>query len=341
MNKNTPTQMLPRRDFLGLSIAGATGLCLAGLAGKSRAAEATLSAPALPDQPASGSLRLCLFTDAHLPGPHTHEHDRGGTISNTELHYQERIRRAFDMANTFKPAVYLFGGDNIFAVDQGNSQENATAQFDSWKAVVQEKVSVPHHSVIGNHDIWHGPTPKALAMEAYGMPHRYYTWKMGGWKFIMLDVFGGDGKIDKGSEQSDWLIAELEKSEDKEPVCVVTHAPLAGMTTHILGSGGAGGKGFDHRVFFYKYPQVRLALSGHQHMVDCCRLDRVTYICGGAVSGGWWEGDYQHFGPVFLIFDLKPDGTFDHQEIYYEHDHPGPQHEKVFPPEQHKDLYNT
>ena len=75
-------------------------------------------------------------------------------------------------------------------------------------------------------------------------------------------------------------------------------------------------------------------------MVDCCRLDRVTYICGGAVSGGWWEGDYQHFSPVFLIFDLKPDGTFDHQEIYWEHDNPGPYNEKVFPVAQHKDLYN-
>ena len=111
------------------------------------------------------------------------------------------------------------------------------------------------------------------------------------------------------------------------------------MTAQHVG-GGVGGKGFDYRVFFYKHPQVRLALSGHQHMVDCCRLDRVTYICGGAVSGGWWEGDYQHFGPVFLIFDLKPDGTFDHQEIYWEHDNPGPYHEKVLPIAQHKDLYN-
>ena len=67
--------------------------------------------------------------------------------------------------------------------------------------MVKEKVAVPHYSVIGNHDIWSGPTPKAMAIEAYGMPHRYYAWKMGGWKFIMLDVFGGDGKIDANSEQ--------------------------------------------------------------------------------------------------------------------------------------------
>jgi len=330
---------LPRRKFLGRSLVGAAGLCLAGMAGEGRAAEATLSAPALPEQPAQGAFRICFFTDAHLPGPHTHEHDRGGSISNAELHYQERIRRAFDKANAFKPAAYVFGGDNVFAVD-GATEASATAQFASWTTVVKEKVSVPHYSIIGNHDIMGGPTPKAMAIEAYGMPHRYYAFKMGGWKFIMLDVFGGDGKLDVNSEQSNWLIGELGKTEDKEPVCVVTHAPLAGMTAQHVG-GAVGGVGFDYRAFFYKHPQVRLALSGHQHMVDCCRLDRVTYICGGAVSGGWWEGDYQHFGPVFLIFDLKPDGTFDHQEIFWEHDHPGPYHEKVFPVEKHKDLYNT
>ena len=332
-SKESNAMKTTRRQFIAASAVALPGL----LSHRASAAEATLSAPALPARPARGAFRLCFFTDSHLPGPHTHEHDRGGSISNDVLHYQDRIRRAFDKANAFKPAAHVFGGDNVFAVDQGNSEENAKAQFESWTTLVKEKVSVPHHSVIGNHDIWHGPTPKAMAVEAYGMPHRYYAWKMGGWKFIMLEVFGGDGKIGPNSEQGQWLIRELEKPEDKEPVCVVTHAPFAGMTSQHVG--GAVGQ-IDYRVFFYKYPQVRLALSGHQHMVDCCRLDRVTYICGGAVCGGWWEGHYQHFSPVFLVLDLKPDGTFDHQEIYWEHDHPGPYNEKVFPIAQHKDLYN-
>lgn len=326
---------IARRKFLTASLSGATGL---GLLGDGKAEPATVSVPNLPAGP-TGALRICFFTDAHLPGPHTHEQDRGGSISNERLRYQERVRRAFDKANAFKPAAYIFGGDNVFAVDQGNSEENAKAQFESWKTVVKEKVAVPHYSVIGNHDIWHGPTPKAMAMEAYGMAQPYYSWKMGGWKFIMLDVFGDGGSLAETSEQGKWLIAELSKPEDKEPVCIVTHAPLAGMTAQHVG-GSVGWSGFDYRVFFYKHPQVRLALSGHNHMVDCCRLDRVTYICGGAVCGGWWEGDYEHFGPVFVVLDLKPDGFFDHQEIFWEKDQPGPYNEKVFPVERHKDLYN-
>jgi hypothetical protein len=97
---------ISRRDVLRRSIAGAPGLCLAGVAGKSSAAEATISAPTLPDPPARDPLRICFFTDSHQPGPHTHEHDRGGSISNEHLHYQDRVRRAFDKANAFNPAAY-------------------------------------------------------------------------------------------------------------------------------------------------------------------------------------------------------------------------------------------
>jgi hypothetical protein len=40
------------------------------------------------------------------------------------------------------------------------------------------------------------------------------------------------------------------------------------------------------------------------------------------------------------VLDLKPDGSFDHQEIFWEKDQPGPYNEQVFPVERHKDLYN-
>ena len=36
----------------------------------------------------------------------------------------------------------------------------------------------------------------------------------------------------------------------------------------------------------------------------------VSYVCNGAVSGGWWGGNYQEFGPGYTIIDLFADGTF-------------------------------
>lgn len=315
---------MPRRRFLGVSCAGVAGLCLAG---EAAAAPATVSAPALPSPSAKKGLRICFFTDAHLP-----------SVAQSTVNQQKRIRRAFDLANAFKPQAYVFGGDNVFNVDKdGVSEADAKAQFDSWKAAVKEKVSVPHHSVIGNHDIWgQGDNQKALAIATFGMPSPYYSWKMGGWKFIMLDVYGKSGGMREKTKQGDWLEAELAKDDDT-PTCIVTHSPMMGLTARILGGGGCDDR--DWRKFFYRFPQVRLALSGHQHMVDCCRLDRVTYICGGAVSASWWNGDYEHFAPAFLILDLKPDGTFDHQEVYWERDSKAIP-KKAGPPDPHKDLYN-
>jgi hypothetical protein len=53
-------------------------------------------------------------------------------------------------------------------------------------------------------------------------------------------------------------------------------------------------------------------------MLDRCEIDRVTYICGGAVCGGWWEGEYEHVPPAFIIADLEPSGAVSHQAVLWE-----------------------
>lgn len=65
----------PNSLLLGLSIVGVASLGMTGMAGKAVAADATLSTPSLPEQPAKDTLRICFFTDSHLPGPRTHEHN--------------------------------------------------------------------------------------------------------------------------------------------------------------------------------------------------------------------------------------------------------------------------
>lgn len=291
-----------RRKFLGSTATGLTAM-LAGAG----------NAPAAPA--ASAGLRVCFFTDSHLPWGNTL-----ARLTNDKFHHQERIRVAFDKANALKPDAYVFGGDNVFAVDQandgGDKEDNARGQFENWAKVVAEKVKVPHHSVIGNHDIWRacpaGGDPKGLAIKYFGMPKRYFSWQMKGWKFVMLDVFGIKGKpVDP--EQWQWLKNEL---ACKEPVCIVSHAPIFGPSIQLVGGGVADPKAL--RELFLTCPNVKLALSGHNHIVDTCAIDGVTYLCGGAVSAGWWEKDYEHFPPAFVILDLKPDGSFVHKTVYWE-----------------------
>ena len=270
---------------------------------------------AAPATGAADTLRICFFTDSHLPWGNTL-----ARLTNDKFHHQERIRVAFDMANAMGPDAYVFGGDNVFAVDQsgdgGDKEDNARGQFENWAKVVAEKVKVPNHSVIGNHDIWHacpaGSDPKGLALKYFGMPNRYYRWQMKGWKFVMLDVFGINGKpVDAG--QWDWLKQEL---DCRDPVCIVSHAPIFGPSIQLVGGGVAAPRAL--RELFLSRPNVKLALSGHNHIVDSCAIDNVTYLCGGAVSAGWWEKDYEHFPPAFLFLNLHPDGTFTHKTVYWE-----------------------
>jgi len=286
-----------RNLFLGTASAALAATPLAGLSAAKRR-----------------NLRVCFFTDAHLPGPATHETG----MPAAKFMHQKRVRAAFDRANRFRPDLFVFGGDNVFAVDQGNDEANATSQFTSWKNVVAEKVKVTAVTVIGNHDIWYpkegNPKDrKAMAVEAFRMPNRFYAQSVKGWRFILLDVFHSDGsKLDV--EQMAWLESELRKVN--EPVCVVTHAPILSITTQL--EGGAIGGTKKLRDLFRATPEVRLALSGHQHMLDCCEMDQVTYLCGGAVSGAWWGGDYNGFAPAFCILDLFSDGSVSSQTVLWE-----------------------
>jgi 3',5'-cyclic AMP phosphodiesterase CpdA len=262
--------------------------------------------------PKSG--RICFFTDAHVPAPAPGD----ANPENTTRHWA-RVRKAFDKANSYRPNLFVFGGDNVMAVDQGQTEEHGRAMFDNWATIVKEKVKAPHVSVIGNHDICYlkgveMTDRKALAKQSFQMPNRYYHREAAGWNFMLLDIFipGAGTGIDK--EQFDWLDAELGKTN--RPVCLVSHAPFFGPSCQLDGDPVGGKK--ELRKLFQKHENVRLALSGHQHWLDKCELDRVSYLCGGAVSGAWWGGEYEGFPPAFLILDLNADGTFRSETVFWE-----------------------
>lgn len=260
------------------------------------------------------SFRICFFTDSHVPMPKEGDSDPAKTLQCTA-----RLKTAFKKANSFKPQLFVFGGDNIMAVDQGNSEAHADAQFSNWSAAVKESVKVPHVSVIGNHDIWSpsGEKPKdakAKAVKAFSMPHRYHRHDQGGWTFFLLDVFHVDQPSGLDKEQFDWLESELKKTAN--PACLVSHSPFFGPSLQLDGDPLKGK--MELRKLLLKNPQVKLGLGGHQHWLDRCELDNAIYLTGGAVSGAWWGGAYQEFDPAFLIIDLSPKGEVKVQTIFWE-----------------------
>ncbi|MDB5023833.1 MAG: metallophosphoesterase [Mucilaginibacter sp.] len=68
---------------------------------------------------------------------------------------------------------------------------------------------------------------------------------------------------------------------------------------------------------FNRHSNVRLCLSGHIHLWDKVVYNKLTYICGGAVSGAWWEGNKRETAPGYGLIDLYADGTFEENYINY------------------------
>lgn len=263
------------------------------------------------------TFRVVFFTDIHLPASGKNE----------------RAVRCLDRALTEKPDLILFGGDQVMDVDLDSltyPEAEADAQYENFKRVVMARLRGHEVApVLGNHDLWHNTKEKALA--AYGMPHRYYRKDLGGWRFLMLDTFHEDRTCRIDDEQLGWLKSEIEST--RSPVLVVSHAPIFTITSFTEDSAPNKKGGFDIperwqianlqavRDLFYTHPNVRLALSGHMHQVDACRFDQVDYICGGAVCGGWWGGEYHRFPPAYLVFDLDSEGGFTHRVVFWEKEH--------------------
>jgi Icc protein len=296
-----------------------SGLAGAGLCGPS----ATLAGA----EPASArkSLRVAFLTDSHLPG------------SPAE---NQRISKMLDrvLGQRDKPDLIVFGGDNVMAVDGDETKstsESAQAQFDNWVDKVINRLPCPSVSVIGNHDIFwsedkatKSADPKARALKAYRMPNRYYSHDAGGWKFLLLDTFHAEGCL-IDAEQLQWLEREL--ASGSGPVVLVSHAPILTVTgfleskversggRYVLPSGWMVSEVEKLKELFLRHPRIKLALSGHMHQVDRVDYQGIAYICGGAVSGNWWDaGKYIGFGPAYVMVDLFADGTFHHEVIFWE-----------------------
>ncbi|MDZ4859935.1 MAG: metallophosphoesterase, partial [Candidatus Hydrogenedentes bacterium] len=222
------------------------------------------------------------------------------------------------------PEFLIFGGDNVMSVDSDAGRDRATLQLDLWRSVLRSECSLPYACCIGNHDVL-GNDPvagKQWAVDAYALPGRCYTLNRGGWQFIFLDsTYPQDdsyiARLDDG--QFEWLAAILQQTAADTPVCVVSHIPIVSASAYLCIEErptrdwqipGSWVHLDSHRIkdLFKQYPNVRVCLSGHMHMVDTIDYLGVKYACNGAVSGNWWKGAYHEFHPSYALVDLYEDG---------------------------------
>ncbi|MGV3619156.1 MAG: metallophosphoesterase family protein [Fimbriimonas sp.] len=252
----------------------------------------------------------------------------------------EGMAMAFRHAQRDKPDLILTGGDMI--MDALNTEKAAIQQqWDIFNRVLKENLKTPIRHCIGNHDVfgWEAPEKyaseakygKVWAMEQFGLTKPYYSFDQGGWHFIVLDSIydmkgGYSGRLDDA--QFEWLQGDLKATPAKTPVLVVSHIPIVGACAYFDGPNEKTGTwvvpaALMHsdarriKDLFLKHPNVKVCLSGHEHLRDDVLYNGVHYICDGAVCAKWWGGDYQECTYGYGRLDLYDDGTFDHRYVTY------------------------
>lgn len=296
--------MTSRRDFLISSAATGIGLTL----------PIRFSSNSAPKR----SLRIAHLTDIHVQPE--------GAAPKGMARALESVHNLSD-----KPDLIITGGDQIMDA-LGADKERTEKQWREWQAVMKDS-TIPARHIIGNHDVWGWKNPalatepkygKVWAQEVLQLQKPYYSFNQAGWHFIMLDStfqngLGYTAKLDE--TQFEWLADDLAKTSNDTPIMISSHEPLFCACAMLDGDNEKSGNwqvpgAWTHIDFrrikdlFVKHKNIKLAISGHIHLVDRVDYLGVSYFCNGAVSGGWWGGNYQEFGPGYAIVDLFDDGSF-------------------------------
>jgi 3',5'-cyclic AMP phosphodiesterase CpdA len=269
-------------------------------------------------------LRVAHLTDVHLKD----QFDAPNRYTRCLQHIQRQSPKV-DMV--------LNGGDIVFDINKENIS-SISNQWKLYKSIWANECSLPVSYCLGNHDVWWNEDDKSqvlygkqYSMDQLGLHTPYCSFTKSGWKFILLDSVHLDidntwyiGKL--GDVQFAWLENELKNTDPVMPVLIMSHIPV--LTATNLVEDGVVNRwtmyGGDMHTdvakiisLFYKHPNVKLCLSGHIHLREKLIYDNVTYICNGAVSGAWWEGNKRETAPGYGLIDLYADGSFYESYINY------------------------
>ena len=238
-----------------------------------------------------------------------------------------------------KPDLIVNSGDSVMDAHRSGISI-AKKQWSLWNNIIEQELSIPIVQSLGNHDIYMKTESekglldgKKWALDQLKTGVSYFSKDLGNWHLISLDSIQPNnegmwytGKIDEA--QMDWLKSELDKIPQHKPILVISHIPILSACIFFDGNRfeknqwNIPGKwmhedAMELKNLFGKYPNIKLAVSGHIHLLDRVEYNGITYCCNGAVSGAWWSGPYQETQPGYALIDLYPDGTFSNQYISY------------------------
>lgn len=203
-----------------------------------------------------------------------------------------RLQEFLKEADHIKPQAIIQMGDFAFTSTRNQHLVN----------LFNEAHSKAFH-LIGNHDMDGGFTKKNC-LDAWKIPHYFYSKEVMGIKLIFLDGNEEGSPTHKsgyasyiGPRQQDWLKAELANS--KIPVVIFSHQPIAGIypidnTIEI-------------QTILSDYSQkILLALNGHSHVTQHLQIGGVNYVHINSASYYWVGAKFKHQSYSSPIHDQYP-----------------------------------
>ena len=305
---------ISRRDFISRA-ALLTGGLTAGL---------QLGRAQTSDAPNGEPFRVIFATDSHL-------------MANNQLRSEDGLIAALSAIETVtpRPNLILFGGDLTHESPQLDFPA-AEQLIDRFLKIWKDHTGLPTFFTFGNHDLVgiknssvNREDPrfgKGLYRMRLALEHTFYSFRKGGWRFIVLDdvLPEPDGSYigEFVEEQLVFLRAEL-RTDSQIPTLLCGHIPSVSVLPNLSVCGKTKIKGSNietpasllahnaselHNVFSQTNANVKLVLAGHLHHLEQIQIDGVSYINGGAVCGNWWKGAQMGCPEGFMVLDLSSDG---------------------------------
>ncbi|MGR3811880.1 metallophosphoesterase family protein [Jiulongibacter sp. NS-SX5] len=264
------------------------------------------------------ALRIAHITDVHIQ-----------SVMGASKGFQKCLHH---IQNSYPKPDFIFnGGDSIMGA-KNSPQLILKKQFKLFNSILEQENSLPVYHCIGNHDLWYGnkttmKEEKEKVMESLNFQSPYYKFEQNGWHFIVLD--GVQPAISKkkyvakiDEQQLNWLKETLEQIPVNEHIMIMSHIPILSASVFFDGknfidnqwriSGSWMHADAQELIrLFYQYPNIKLAISGHIHLLDKVEYNGISYCCNGAVSGNWWKGRYRQTTPGYAMIDLFSNGDFE------------------------------
>jgi 3',5'-cyclic AMP phosphodiesterase CpdA len=238
----------------------------------------------------------------------------------------EGLAKALADAKTKGVDFVIFGGD-LANLDGLKPEQEATADslLARFKSIV-DKSGVPAYFTIGNHDRYYTsngqPDPAGFKMFQKHLGETYYSFDHKGVHFIVLNSVQRDAghTYFVNDEQFTWLKNDLSEIGENRPLVVSTHVPFQSLyypavegritATDML-------ENFKEVWDLLLNHNLKVILQGHQHLHEELFVKDTWFLTGGAVSAGWWRGEFHRTQEGYMLVNVDAEGNFSWEYIDY------------------------